>query len=116
MAYPFNAERYARIVAMLKEGKRQADVARELGLPRYTIYNTVERARRVGDLNARSPKVDYHFNKARTLHGATGSLKGLMRDLSAEASEWLIDETPEGATIADTIRAIVQDAYEGENG
>lgn len=112
MVFPFKAERYNSIIKLVKTGMKQVDVARTLGMEQYTVHSAVNRARRIGDLPKKKYTDSHFYYAAQMRHGGTGSLKELMSTMDVKAAQWLIDETPEGCTITDTLRGIVQDAYE----
>jgi transposase len=54
---PDNAERNARILDLARQGKTQAEIARELGLSRGTVSGVIQRGREAETLaKPRSPQ------------------------------------------------------------
>ena len=64
--------------------------------------------RKFGDKNPKTRA----FAMARYQHGVRiGSMNDLLSDLSPEALEWLLRQTPKGGTVADIVRSLIVDAY-----
>lgn len=64
--------------------------------------------RRLGDGNPKTRAVAM----ARHRHGVKiGSMSDILSDLSPEALDWLLRQTPKGGTVADIMRSLIVDAY-----
>lgn len=88
-----------KAVELLQKGLPLTHVARVLGLAHGTVSHYATWGRRQGLLG---PTAQY--NKPRLLGVVT-----------PEVYLWLIEITPEGASLLDTVGAILNDAYHEEN-
>ena len=104
------------IVEMKKAGMKQVTIAARLGLDPATVSNHVRSAREIGILEPRAPKeMKSHFDN---LIYSSGIRRGRIQDIFVrvpdEITNWLIDETIKGTSVADTLASIVIDAYHDE--
>jgi hypothetical protein len=88
----------ARIAAMLDGTRTLREIADAADTSISHVWNTAQRLDRMGDI--------------RRVNAERGEDRGLWVSFPAPVRAWLKAETPEGATVADLIRAIVQDAYD----
>jgi hypothetical protein len=112
---------FGLVVEMVQAGKAHDDVAKRFGVPVRKAKVWIQKARRDGLLPRREPAGmagrHYADNMYRRHKGPRlGSFENLLGPLDRPLLDWLIDETPKGATIADTVRAIVIDAYHEHKG
>ena len=87
-----------RVIALLKEGLTPREVAIRTGLRPGTISGYAAWGRAQGQLSYRTK----------------GRPELVISRLPPEVLVWLREQTPEGAAVEDTIRAIVVDAYHEE--
>jgi hypothetical protein len=85
---------------MLQRGLTYAEISQETGLQKGTIGSYAAWGRAKGMITLRT----------------RGRPELVISRLSPEIAAWLRDVTPDGATVEDTIRAIVVDAYLQETG
>jgi hypothetical protein len=107
---------FGLVVEMIQAGKTHHDVAARFGIPTLKARVWVQKARADGLLprKERSGMTGRHYvdNAYRRHKGPKlGSFEGMLGPLDRPLLDWLIDQTPKDATIADTVRAIVIDAY-----
>jgi hypothetical protein len=88
----------ARIAAMLDGTLTLREIADAADTSISHVWNTAQRLDRMGGV--------------RRVNAERGRDQGLWVSFPPDVRAWLKAETPEGATIADLIRAIVQDAYD----
>lgn len=93
-------------------------IAAELGIQRTTVNRITMRLRDSGILPKFAPKsascvVRYRM-RVRSGKEFRGSFRQILDHLDPKIGTWLVDQTPDGAVIADTIRAIIVDAYHEE--
>jgi hypothetical protein len=86
-----------RILPLLDGTRTTQEIADAVGTDSSHVWRTASRLGRMGDL--------------RKIY-AVRDQSGLRVSFPADVRAWLKAETPEGATVADLIRAIVQDAYD----
>jgi hypothetical protein len=88
----------ARIAAMLDGTRTLRELADAADTSISHVWNTAQRLDRMGGI--------------RRVNAERGEDRGLWVSFPAPVRAWLKAETPQGATVADLIRAIVQDAYD----
>lgn len=93
-----------------RRGEKLEDLAKELGCAASTLRDRFHKHNLV-----KNDRSTFLFNKKR-LGPPLGSMRDLCSGLPHPVGEWLLRETPEGASIVETIRAIIIDAYNDENG
>ena len=93
---------------LLKAGVKPNKVSDQLGIKREALVRLCVRQRRNG-----VPIPIWQRKKVTP----TGTMRDVMRSAGPVARSWLIDQTPEGGKLADTIGAILSDlaAEEIEN-
>lgn len=111
MAPRIDIDRYNAVMDLYEKGMSQADIARRFGVAVWVVQKVVARARRIGDARANSGQNANYYEVARRKHGSVGSIRAVMAALSPGAAQWLINETPHGATVSDVLAAVVNDAY-----
>jgi hypothetical protein len=104
---------------LLKAGHTHQEVAAMLGVPELKARKWCWRARNEGyaPKKEKSDMAGRHYaeNHYRRHGGPTlGSMEKLLGPLDIPIIKWLIGQTPEGATLADTVRAMVTDTYYDE--
>lgn len=104
------------IVSMKKSGMKQVSIAGKLGLSVTTVANHVRSARACGLLEKRTPKdMKSHFDNVMYMSGIRrGRIQDVFTTMPEEITNWLIDETVKGTTVAQTIASIVIDTYHEE--
>lgn len=111
---------FKRVAELLEEGQSYEEIAAVFGIPVRKARVWCWRARNEG-YTARKPKSElsgwYYVENCAQRRGVAraGSMPKLLGPLDKEVLDWLMAQTPDGAIIADTIRAIVTDAYHEEN-
>lgn len=106
--------RWQEIADLRAKGYRQVQIARLLGVTRQAVHDAVRRADDKGvviETHIQFP--ESYISKAGKKSGSMGQLQ---RKLPTEVFKWLVDQTPEGAVVGDTIVAIIVDAYHEEIG
>lgn len=112
--------RYRIVARMLEKGASRERIAHELGLPMKKVISDVFRARQVGVLPEYIP-ITYKgpFGSIRWRLGRrklrVGGMPEAMNQLTPETAKWLAEQVPDGATLAETIAAIITDAHHEEN-
>lgn len=91
-------ERVAEADRLRQEGMTPNQIAASMGISKFTVYGYLSEAER-----------ERHGAKIDKRHKA-------LSELPEEVRRWLTEITPEGATVSDTIRAIITDAYSEEKG
>lgn len=109
-----------RVAELIEEGRTVEEIAEVFAVPTAKAVNWCWRARKEGlappKLKAGASGFYYIDNRARRHAGVPpGSMVNVLGPLDEPMLNWLIQQTPDGATVADTIRAIVIDAYQEEN-
>jgi transposase len=97
---PANNGNRARVIEMLQRGLTYAEISQETGLQQSTVGSYAAWGRAKGMIMLRT----------------RGRPELVISRLSPEIAAWLRGITPDGATVEDTIRAIVVDAYLQETG
>jgi hypothetical protein len=88
----------ARIAAMLDGTRTLREIADAADTSISHVWNTAQRLDRMSGI--------------RRVNAERGNGRGLWVGFPAPVRAWLKAETPDGATVADLIRAIVQDAHD----
>lgn len=111
--------RWNKVAEMLNAGKTRQEVKSELGISQRILTQDIYRARLAGAIPAFRASPTTPADKAHHLmkNGGkrVGSLMLVFDTLSEETARWLIQQVPEGGTLAETIAAIMTDAYFEEN-
>lgn len=106
--------RWEEVSSLHAKGYRQVQIARLLGVTRQSVHDALRRAEVKGASISKNVKFpDQMICKAGK---KSGTMSDLQRQLPIEALKWLIDITPPGAVVGDTIAAIIVDAYNEEIG
>lgn len=96
-----------------KQGQPQHAIAQRFGITRSAVRSVIYRARKAGDLaphvTSAQQRVIYARDGLKCLKH--GLIAKALRPHSAAFADWLIAQTPEGSTLADTLVAIALDAY-----
>jgi DNA-binding transcriptional regulator LsrR (DeoR family) len=92
---------------LLKAGVKPKDVADQCGIKREAVVRLCVRQRRKG------VPIPIWQRKEPT---PTGTMRDVLESAGQVAKSWLIDQTPEGGKLADTIGAILADLAAEEIG
>jgi hypothetical protein len=110
------------IIDLYLAGKSPAAIAKELSLqPRY-VYSSIYVSRSAGKIPSVQMRIPtdrkqrsgvkllrFHLGKGR--HNAIGCLYDIIDSLTPAQIRWLVDSTPDGAKIAETVAAIITDTF-----
>lgn len=99
---------------MSQAGKTYDDIAEELGagLTARKVGSMLHGARQRGEIPKYRRK---GYREYLDPDVDVGTLKDFFAKLDGHVAEWLVSNTPEGATVVDTVRMIVVDAYFEDN-
>ena len=107
---------------MKKQGMHTKAIAEQLGITIHQVQWRVLTARERGELGfakeyrPRPKRTKNAFAAYRKQYGIDTGTFGMVGDLlSMSQLEWLYKITPSGLTIAETVSAIIKDAYSEEN-
>jgi len=92
------SEAYENVIDLYTRGHTAEEIERASGLTRSTVHSYLFKAQRAGRLRLR----------------AKGRPVAVMKLLPPEVRQWLWSITPAGATVEDTMKAIIIDTYEEE--
>lgn len=110
--------RYEEIKAMALKHIPTHEIAKQLSLQSGVVAEIIYRMRKSGKLPSFENKNAFAYIRyqlqQRTYSQSLGSVKKLLSLLPFEVGQWLLRITPNDATIADTIAAIITDAYHEE--
>lgn len=104
--------KYDEILTLALAGNRPEEIGFMLNMSNRTVSEIMYRMRKTKKLPAYSERYSASESKGRRV--TESRFRGLTRRLEALPSDiqgWLLEQTPEGATVADVVRAIVVDAY-----
>ena len=113
---------YLQILKNALEGKTAQQISEAVGIPTNTAAQRMYKLMRTGMLpyartrkfNA-NPSARVVIADLRKIHRTqAGTLSQIIDALSVEQAQWLFEQTPKGSTLAESIAAIVIDAYNDE--
>ena len=113
---------YLQILKNALEGKTAQQISEAVGIPTQTAAQRMYKLMRTGMLpyaktrkfNA-NPSARVVIADLRKIHRTqAGTLSQIIDALSVEQAQWLFEQTPKGSTLAESIAAIVIDAYNDE--
>lgn len=101
---------HADVLALVREGLSPVEIAARLNLTPVKVRSSIALLRRGGELPPFQPK-----HKVRTLVYATGARIGRLADRLNEQDEafqrWVLDNTPEGSSVADLAISALYDVF-----
>lgn len=110
--------RYFKLAQLVAAGFSREEVMAKLDISKAHYHGDLSRARAAGFLPPFEAKAVVYaapFGRWR----ASGKLMGKMQDvvdaLTIEQVDWLVDQLPEGSTLAEFVVAVLTDVYEEEN-
>lgn len=113
------AERRKQVAEMLAGGATRRAVMDALKVDRAQFTQDVFLARREGLIPAFEPATVSVADKAlymmKNHRKRVGSVTLIFDTMTEDATRWLIQQVPDGSTLAETIAAIITDAYHEEN-
>lgn len=105
------------VIQMVEQGMSNAQIANRLGVTTQRVATIKHEARGLGLLAPVQPA--YAATTVSDILADRGSRIGSLRQvvdrLDGKVSRWLVDQTPNGGSIADVIVAIVNDTYAEEH-
>ena len=113
---------YLQILKNALEGKTAKQIAEAVDIPKRTVAQRLNKLMHAGMLpyarirkfNA-NPSARVVIADLRKIHRTqAGTLSQIIDALSVEQAQWLFEQTPKGSTLAESIAAIVIDAYNDE--
>lgn len=106
--------RWQEISDLHAKGYKQVQIARLLGVTRQAVHDALRRA------NDKGVEIENYIvwpeQYISRIGKKSGSMQQLYRKLPSDTFKWLLDATPPGAVVGDTIAAIIYDAYCEETG
>lgn len=90
-------------IDMHNDGHRASSIAQVLGVRPSTVSRYLRDARVQGRLPPLPPK--------KTRPRVKGTMRDILDVIQPDVMVWLYGQTPKGATVAETIAAIITDAY-----
>ena len=96
------------VISLVKSGLSQGEIVRQTGWNHSTVGGIIQRARKRGDVPM--PKLRPGITSA-----PCGRVRRTLERQDVHFLKWLIDATPEGCTLVDTLIAIAIDAYAEES-
>jgi len=106
---PISAETRTAILTALKSGERRIDIARRLGVSKQSVSSIAAKA---GFPEAY--RTAAHLNRQGALSLGMTGFRPFVASLPDGVVNWLHEETPDGSSMAELIRAIIIDAYAEE--
>ena len=96
-----------------RQGATQKAIMQQLGLTRGAVRSVIYRARKSGELAPHTTSAQQRVIYARDGKKCLkhGLIAFALRPHDAAFADWLIAQTPEGSTLADTLVAIALDTY-----
>lgn len=115
--------RWKTIARLLAEGVDREEIRLQLGISRALMSNDVFKGRQAGvvsNFERVRPKARHAAERLRRrmekdrIRG--GRMDNIYSGLPPETQDWLVAQVPTGATMAETIAAIIVDTYHEERG
>lgn len=104
------------VARMLESGMTRDKIAEELSIEITTVHAFVCQARNAGFLppikGSGADRARYLMRKSGIKCGTFNQILGA---LTTETADWLVSQVVDGATMAETVAAIITDAYFEEN-
>lgn len=114
--------RRKEIARLIKEGVSRHEIRHRLGISNARLTQDVHLARRDGYLPAFRTKKPPEESATKRMQKAIeaenitgGTMYSVYGGLTAEVQDWLLRQVPESSSVADTVAAIITDAYFEEN-
>lgn len=107
----YSDEFIAKLCGLFADGYTYNEIGERLGLSYHTVAHLLQRAKKNGICNTDRTGTSYFLTHKRCASIPFGRFRIMMRSLPHDVGRWLENQTPEGATICDTIGAIIKDAY-----
>lgn len=109
-------ETYLQLVDLCAQGLSDDEIAEAMGLNPRGVRRYKGMARELGYLPPKARVYNSGYYYVENLHlrqggPLIGNMKSLIGPMDKRMLHWLIDQTSEGATVADTIRLLVTDVY-----
>ena len=110
--------RMEKVVEMVNAGVPQKEMSAAVGVSKASITKMIQRARDTGRLPPRTPtKPQARVNNDLKKFDVTrGTVSQMLLLLPQEARDWVMDNTPPGASIAVFAASVLLDAYYDEVG
>jgi len=107
-----------RVVELYKQGASRTEIAAIVGISITTVARAIRRARNNGELPEKQPadptaKLHHTLKQGGVVKG---SVSKMLLAMPKPVQHWVMDNTPEGATVSDFAAAVLMDAYFEEMG
>jgi len=95
------------IIRLCSEGLKVSRIAEQLGVKKQLVSSVLANARKRGDIDAFKPGEGV----SRRGRPVVGSTIEMLDALTGGEYQWLLNELPEGSTLAEFFGAMISDAY-----
>lgn len=107
-----------KLIKLYNQGASRKKIASGAGVPLSSVSRLIREARERGDIPPKKP-ADPEIKLANTLKKACitkGTISRMLLMLPADAQHWVMNNTPEGSTVAEFAAAVLMDAFYEEMG